>query len=289
MFRHVFGLVLALLVGGVVACSETSPSAGMVSIPAGAFDQGCVPAQATTCPDNAGPRRRVELDAFFLDVHEVTVAAYKECVDAGACRAPANKKPAGIDEKWARYDFAYTWDRWFRNNHPINGVTWDDAAGYCRWRGKRLPTEAEFEKALRGGSPDNIFPWGDDAAPSPGFGNYADDTAHKKFHFWRVFQGYDDGYVGTSPVCSFEKNAYGLCDIAGNLWEWCADAYEADWYARMPAKNPLNEANVGLRVVRGGGFRGTPSSATASHRVGLPRNEYVSSRGFRCAKNATAP
>ena len=283
--RHIVFFLAATLGLGVMWSIAGEAPPGMVSIPAGKFHLGCPSPRTADCRDNQRPAREVYLDAFYLDVHEVTVDAYAQCVKTRTCREPANKKPPGLDAKWARYDFAYNWGKFRRGKHPVNGVTWNDAEAYCKWRGKRLPTEAEFEKALRGTLEKKQFPWGDEPTPPRDFGNFADERAKRKFSFWHVFQGYDDGYVGTAPVCSFKKNPYGLCDIAGNVWEWCADSYQADWYQRLPEKNPVNRAQVGVRVVRGGGFRGTPNSAYAHERVGLPADEYVSSRGFRCAKS----
>jgi eukaryotic-like serine/threonine-protein kinase len=282
MKRTFWAIFVSLL--GAIGAVASPPPADMVLIPAGSFWQGCIEGDA--CHDNERPGRVVTIDAFWLDVHEVTVAEYAKCVATQTCRTPNNKKPPGLEAKWARYDRFYTWDRRGRENHPVNGVSWDDATNYCRSRGKRLPTESEFERALRGGLEKRIYPWGDARRPPEDFGNFADEAAHAEFSFWRRFENYDDGFVGSSPVCSFKKNPFGLCDISGNVWEWCADTFQPDAYSHLPDKNPFNNAPGQNKVIRGGGFRGTPNSAAASRRDGLSQNEYVSSRGFRCAWRA---
>jgi formylglycine-generating enzyme required for sulfatase activity len=182
----------------------------MVRLPGGTFMMGCVDGDSQ-CGNDEKPAHRVNLDSFYLDVHEVTVAEYAQCVNAGVC------KPALIADN--EYDEFYNWNKPGRKNHPVNGVDWNDAHTYCQWRGKRLPTEAEFEYALRGGSQGYIYPWGNNNTPPRGYGNYPDESAHRSFSDWSYFAGYDDGYVGTAPVCSFTRNPYGLCDISGNVWE----------------------------------------------------------------------
>lgn len=261
------------------------PAGGMVLIPGGAFLMGCSPRDDFPCDPDQLPQRLVTVKAFYLDVHEVTVTEYAACVSVGECSVPRVQAAAGVEEKWHRYDFAYNWGKTGRGDHPVNGISWFDAGDYCRWQGKRLPTEAEFERALRGGLDNKLFPWGEDGVPPPGYGNYQDLSAQHEFPYWRIFKDYDDGYLGTAPVCSYVKNPFGLCDISGNVTEWCADAYAADWYARMPATNPVNQENTGRRVDRGGGWRGTPRSAACFFRIGLPAEEFLSGRGFRCARS----
>jgi len=280
-FAVASGLVLHR--GSFSPAPPPNPS-GMVKIPAGAFLMG-IPPSGVNLPliQDQKPQKRVSVDAFWLDVHEVTVAQYAECVDAGICREPRAKKPGWGEEKWSKYDFAYNWGKKDRRNHPVNGVDWYNADAYCRWKGKHLPTEAQFEKALRDGIEGALFPWGDTRTPPPGFGNYADQTGKERFDFWFIFKGYEDGFVATAPVCSFKKNSFGLCDISGNVSEWCWDFYQKDWFARMPGKNPINTDPSTKRVIKGGGWRGVPLGNLASHRTGLDPKEYLSSRGFRCA------
>ena len=177
------------------------------------------------------PRRRVSVPAFELSRSEVTVGQYRACVEAGQCAAPATHG-------------ACNWLKSGREDHPINCVTWDQASAFAAWIGARLPTEAEWEYAARSGGRPQTFPWGDAEAtcqrammrdPLEGNGCGAGST--------------------TAPVCSRPRghSAQGLCDLAGNVWEWVADAYGS--YAEAPADG---SARVGTedtdRVLRGGGW-----------------------------------
>jgi len=256
---------------------------GFVQIPAGWFQMGCVPGNKE-CGDDEKPRKRVYVDAFYLEVHEVTVAEYSKCVDAGVCKTPYTKNPSSWDKRYEIYEFAYNWGT-NRSDHPINGVDWYDAKTYCEWRNTRLPTEAEFEKVLRGGEEGKKYPWGDSSTPPSYYGNYADESAKRTLSAW--ISGYADGYVGTSPVCAMAKNPYGLCDISGNIYEWCADWYAEDWYSRMPERNPENEyeSQHRMRIVRGGGWFRTCVGLRASARGRYPPATGSFFRGFRCARD----
>lgn len=251
---------------------------GMVLIPAGWFWMGCPP-EDKHCQDDERPRRRIFLDAFFMDIHEVTVGEYRECVKANKCKAAMESN----HPKWGEF---YNWGKSSRNDHPINSMDWDDARDYCAWRGKRLPTEAEYEKALRGGKEGKKFPWDDSAMPPFRYGNYADESAMKKLPEWSwALVGYNDSYVGTSPVCAMSRNPYGLCDISGNVWEWCADAYEKDWYARMPERNPRNDTPSQSRVRRGGSWNAYPIELRAANRDAWQSTVRYGGIGFRCVQN----
>ena len=254
----------------------TEPPDGMVAIPGGSFLMGCM-GDAYYCYDSEWPAHPVTLDAFFLDVHETTVAEYAACVSAGKCQ-PARTK----NDRWA---VLYNRNRADRQNHPANGVTWKDANAYCRWQQKRLPTEAEFEYALRGGHQDFAFPWGNEDWPPLGFANYTDESAHRLFPVpFRQF-GYDDGYPGTSPVCSFPLNPFGLCDISGNVDEWVADWYDEEYYHSSPVDNPQGPGPQPYRVYRGGSYRSWPTDARLSWREGNSPDYFELDLGFRCARD----
>lgn len=135
-----------------------------------------------------------------------------------------------------------------RQDHPVTHVSWNDANAYCEWSGTRLPTEAEWEYAARGGLVGAQFPWGDELEPGGR-------------HLMNVFQGEfparnscEDGWAGTSPVGSFEPNGFGLVDATGNVWEWCSDFYDANAYAVSEPRDPQGPATGGPRVIRGGSY-----------------------------------
>ncbi len=202
---------------------RVSPKDGMpqVLIPAGEFLMGS-PADEKGRRDDEGPQKRVYVSAFWMDLHEVTVGQYQRF-----CRATNRKLPPPSHHGW-------------EDRHPVSNVTWDDAAAYCQWAGRRLPTEAEWVKAARGGREGQAYVWGTQWPPPRGGGNFGS------------IDGYDDGYAGVAPVGSFAPNGYGLFDLAGNVWEWCQDWYDEGWYARMPGRDPCNTTNGDARVQRGG-------------------------------------
>ncbi len=265
---------------------EPEQAEDMVYIKGGAFWMGCA-SKDKKCLADEKPRHEVTVDPFWLDVHEVTVEQYSLCVRAYACREPRTRRPANVN--WDKdVEFAYNGLKPDRRDHPVNGVAWEDADGYCRWVGKRLPTEAEFEFALRGGKDDAVYPWGDSKTPPNEFANYADEKARERFPEWKdswIFPDYDDGYAATAPVCGYARNEYGLCDISGNLWEWCADYYQEDCYALSPSDNPKGPSTGPCRVLRGGGWDSGPSGARASIRGGDGPGNWHVYRGFRCAKD----
>jgi len=223
---------------------------GMVYVPAGEFVMGSEWGE----PDEL-PRHAVDLDAFYIDTYEVTNAEYQRCIDEADCTRQMS---------WDRPDL-------MGPTQPVVGVRWYDAVAYCRFVGKRLPTEAEWEKAARG-TDERRFPWGDEWHPG-----------------WVNMHTPDDGFAGTAPVGSFPKNVspYGAYDMAGNAWEWTQDLHDREFYARSPRKNPLNEEVGWRRIMRGGSWMyDVPFFETSFNRSpgrAYFRKEYV---GFRCAMDA---
>ena len=186
------------------------------------------------------PRHRVQMDGFWMYRNDVTVAQFRKfCAETGQAMP---KEPA-----WGWHD-----------DHPMVNVSWDDAQAYSAWAGVALPTEAEWEKAARGDGTHHEYVWGDAWPPPPGAGNFADETcrASGKYQNAIFVDGYTDGFVNTSPVGAFAANGIGLYDMAGNVWQWCADRYGADYYHNSPLQNPTGPATGTARVLRGGGWGG---------------------------------
>jgi len=178
-----------------------------------------------------------------------------------------------------------------RENHPVVHISWDDASAYARWAGKRLPTEAEWEWATRGGLKDKIYPWGNESV---------DNAPYKANSFQGHFPYEDqalDGYKNTTaPVKSYPANGYGLYDTAGNVWEWCSDWYRNDYYKKGPVFNPKgpassndpDEPGVPKRVMRGGSFLcndGYCSSYRSSARMKSSPDSGLQHTGFRCVRD----
>jgi len=197
------------------------PPAGMVLVPDGSFHMGCAPSDST-CHDDEAPRHKVVISAFYIDATEVTVAAYRSCTSAGHCSPPGTFEQCN-------------WDQSSRTNHPINCVSWHQADSYCRWAGKRLPTEAEWEKAARG-TDDRIYPWGNQP-PTCQLAIMDED-------------GDGCGRESTWPVGTREagKSPYGALDMTGNVWEWVNDRYRDDAYATHGSHDPTGPAEGTARV-----------------------------------------
>jgi formylglycine-generating enzyme required for sulfatase activity len=234
---------------------------GMVAIPAADFQRGRtfpwidaeLPYTPTAFRDDQ-PVRTIHLDAFLLDASEVTNEQYAKFVSAAKHRPPYH----WIDGRMPAD----------KASHPVVNVSWDDAAAFCAWSGKRLPTEAEWERACRGGTESRMFPWGDDN-PGP-------KLAH--------FESTD-----TSSVCAKQRNALGLCDMSGNVWEWTADWYDRTYYGAAPASNPPGPAQGTYRVLRGGSWFDTGKLfLTCSYRSWARPPERSPTIGFRCAKDVPA-
>jgi len=219
----------------------------MAYIPAGAFMMG----EAGT---EGLPRREVRLDAYYLDKHELSVEEYRRCAAAGACAAPV----IGADCNYARPDSA---------DFPVNCVSWHDAAGYCRWAGKRLPTEAEFEKAARAGSKGKFS-----------FGN----NEEQLFQYGWFDRNSDDM---THPAASRSPNAWGIFDMHGNVWEWTQDWYVYS-YRGLPSQNPAGAASGKYKVLRGGSAIDIAETCRSANRFRLEPDRSNTMTGFRCAQSA---
>jgi formylglycine-generating enzyme required for sulfatase activity/tRNA A-37 threonylcarbamoyl transferase component Bud32 len=246
------------------AARRTDCPAGMVLVPGGKFFMGSDDPSFKLWQ----PAHKVYLDTFCIDAHEVTAAEYKECTDQGECKRteglPSWPKTAGTtdeeqEKKRAAYGELCTFGKSGLEKNPINCVSWFQADAYCKWRDKRLPTEAEWEYAARG-SDGRKFPWGDE----PGAVTHM-NAGGKEFAAWEKAAGLkptqrlyeeDDGFPATAPVGSFPKGRtkFGADDMVGNVWEWTADWYET--YKPDEVVNPKGAPAGDRKVIRGGGFNG---------------------------------
>lgn len=278
--RILMWLVLCLtVVLTCLACSEeeaAQPPEGMVLIPAGPFQMG-----STTGDVDEAPVHTVELDAFYIDQHEVTNAEYQAFVTATGYPAPRGIGYTAVYEL-LKHDYEPWRDSGFNHPHqPVTTVTWFDAVAYCEWAGKRLPTEAEWEKAARGDLEDACYPWGS-AEPDNTAANFADSQTEFEWRSTNV----NDGFLFTAPVGTFPPNGYGLFDMAGNVWEWCADWYSPTYYAESPHRNPKGPHTGEQRVLRGGTWYRAAHTLRNAERVSdFPENS-LNVVGFRCAMDA---
>jgi formylglycine-generating enzyme required for sulfatase activity len=218
-------------------------------VPAGEFLMGSL-ANNPNAEEDEKPQHSVYLDSFWIDQTEVTNRMYSFCVADGFCSEPIST---------GRYLTE-------KPDHPIQGVTWFQAQKYCEWSGRRLPTEAEWEKAARGPEA-RVFPWGD-KKPSA-------DLANFNFQMNEIVE------VGKFPDGASFYDAY---DMAGNVWEWVADWYSENYFTESPQRNPMGPSSGNLRVIRGGAWNTADRAIRSANRFwAFPgRDDF---NGFRCAKN----
>lgn len=237
------------------AQAPATPDLAWVLILPGTFNMGCAPGDDACGPEEQ-PRHRVTLPrAFELMAAEVTVAEFH-----AFAAAAGNPEPAA-----PRFVQA--------GDHPVVNVSWEDADAFCQWAGGRLPTEAAWEFAARGGDNSRIYPWGNE--PSHDQANYgADECCSGR-------AAGQDRWENTAPVRSFPANGYGLFDMGGNVWEWVADWFAP--YDAGPDVDPMGPPRGELHIVRGGSWLNFPAALRASSR--LPFSGHVSNIGFRCARN----
>jgi eukaryotic-like serine/threonine-protein kinase len=274
---------------------------GMAEIAAGQFFQG---SDADEALPNEKPAHAVRLDAYCIDLHEVTAHEYTACSDVGKCKRAAVEVdwPEITDDEREAYSALCTRDAADKQDHPINCVTWQMADLYCKAQDKRLPTEAEWEYAARG--PDGrTYPWGDEE-PSPERLNACGTECAawgraRKLELEPLYAA-DDGYAATAPVGHFPagRSRFGLYDVVGNVWEWVAD-----WYATYPEseaaapgarphgpeRDPSGPARGERRVIRGGAWNGSYASwLRPSFRYAQVPTARSHGVGFRCASSLTA-
>ena len=225
-------------------------------VPAGPFTMGSTDGM----PDEKPPHT-VDLAAFYMDQYEVTNAHYKTCVDAKACPLPSKVSGPILSGTYGSPEY---------DNSPVIWVDWDHAKTYCAWRGARLPTEAEWEKAARG-TDGRMYPWGNTIDPT--IANYGGN----------VKDPYDGELGKTTPVDLYPsgQSPYGIYDMAGNVWEWVADWYDVYPGGDASANDAFGQKTY--RVLRGGGWNDDPSSLRTTFRGGNTPETAVNYIGFRCA------
>ncbi len=271
-------------------------AAGMIRLPRGSFVMGSP--LASNRDVDARPLHRVRLQAFWLDTTPVTNRQFQRFVERTAYETEAERRGSSLifDRKLSEWRevVGVNWQHpdepdgslVGKENYPVVHVTWQDAATYAAWANKRLPTEAEFEYAARGGLSDCTYPWGrqltlEGRPLANGWqGHYPQEDLGQ------------DGFRGTSPVGTFPPNRFGLVDMAGNVWNWCADWYAADYYGASLADNPRGPT-VGTQRVRRGGSWLSATNYGGALRVDVrdhaPPGESTNHTGFRCARNVNTP
>lgn len=307
---------------------------GMALIPGGTLRMGGDNEQADA---NEFPKHDVPIHSFWMDETEVTNAQFAAFVkatgyitvaerpvdwekmrkelppgtpkpadsllQAGSLVFQPTKHPVPLDNpgQWWVWTIGADWRHPEgprsniddRMNHPAVQVAWEDAEAYCKWAGKRLPTEAEWEWAARGGLENMVYPWGNDPV----------ESGRPKANFWQGMFPYlneeKDGFYLSAPVKSFQPNGYGLYDMAGNVWEWCADWFDMEYYNKTEAsqpnsKGPQRAFNPMMpyqqeRVIRGGSFLCSEEYCSGyrnARRMGSSTDTGLNHTGFRCARDA---
>lgn len=306
---------------------------GMAHIPAGVLSMG---GDGKDADRNEFPKHSVEISAFLMDETEVTNLQFSEFVEATSYKTiaeravdwdemqkqlpPNTPKPPdsllapgslvfSSTERAVSFNDPSQWWQWVTGanwqhptgpqstikelmDHPVVYIAYEDAVAYCTWAGKRLPTEAEWEWAARGGKENLIYPWG----------NENPDTDRVKANLYQGLFPYHnsvkDGFELTAPVKSFEANAYGLYDMAGNVWEWCSDWFDSAYYSRASASQPDTKGPSKAfvpsrlyqeeRVIRGGSFLCNDSYCSGyrnARRMGSTSDSGFNHTGFRCVKD----
>ncbi len=260
---------------------------GMVFIKGNSFQMGSdagIPFEA--------PVHTVEISSFLMDEHEVTVAQFAEFVKATNYQTEAEKFGwSGVFDfeisEWQKVDGA----NWrfpdgkkiaANENEPVTQISWNDANEYAKWAGKRLPTEAEFEFAARGGLIGKKYAWGDELRPEgKPVANWWQGTFPKK-------NTAEDGFLSRAPIKSFPPNGYGLYDITGNVWEWTSDWFDENYYKISPKKDPKGAEKGTERSIRGGSFlcaENHCSNYRVAGRSQATPDSGLNNLGFRCVKD----
>ncbi|HEX8018984.1 formylglycine-generating enzyme family protein [Mucilaginibacter sp.] len=335
LYMHQGGEAFKPTVVNAVSTATGKSNADMAWIPGGAFSMGGINPTGMTdggmeAMDDARPVHRVFVDGFYMDKTEVTNVEFAKFVKATGYITVAEQKPTAAEfpgaspeelvagsvvftppghkvqlndlSQWWSYQKGADWkhplgpgsDLKGKENYPVVQVCWEDAAAYAKWAGKRLPTEAEWEFAARGGKAGDLYPWGNQLKQD---GRWMANTFQGSFP---DHDNAEDGETGLGPVKKYPANAYGLYDMAGNAWEWCADWYRNDYYNSFDpnkvARNPKGpsasldplEPGQKKKVQRGGSFLCTDQYCTRYMVGSRGKGEYRSATnhvGFRCVQD----
>jgi formylglycine-generating enzyme required for sulfatase activity len=283
---------------------------GMQKLDGGPFWMGTELAEGFPA-DGEGPVRQVTLDPFFIDIYPVTVEQFGEFARKTGYVSEAERfgwsfvfqghiprekyrdlvsdHPPGTPW-WCKVDGS-SWSHpegpdsgiAGREHFPVTQISWNDAAAYAEWAGKRLPTEAEWEYASRGGLEQKIYPWGDDLTPD---GRHLCNVWQGDFPYTDLGE---DGFKGPGPVDSFPPNGYGLYTITGNVWEWCADWFSPTHHVTATRKNPVGPAQGSTKVMKGGSYlchRSYCNRYRVAARTSNTPDSATTNIGFRCVRDA---
>jgi formylglycine-generating enzyme required for sulfatase activity len=280
----------------------------MIRLPGGGFLMGSNDEDGFHA-DGEGPVREIFVDSFFIEATTVTNLQFSEFIESTGYKTDAERYGWSFvfwgllpeKERSAHPQVAQQTPWWCaipgaqwnhpegkesdisdRMDHPVVHVSWNDANAYCQWSGNRLPTEAEWEYAARGGLVQKKFPWGNELTPG----------GKHKCNIWQgTFPGYnsmDDGYLGTAPAKSFDPNDFGLYNVSGNVWEWCNDWFSKDFHKTATRNNPRGPSNGASKVMRGGSFL-CHHSYCNRYRVAARSSNTIDSStsniGFRCVRS----
>lgn len=284
-------------------------TADMIKLDGGAFLMG-TDSELAFPQDGEGPVRKVVLDSFYIDRYAVTTAQFSEFARATGYRTeserlgwsfvfqghiPPERHGELIADRvpgaswWCKVNGA-AWDHPVgpdsgiigHEHHPATHISWNDAAAFARWAGKRLPTEAEWEYAARGGLEQKIFPWGDELAPN---GEHRCNVWQGEFPLVDLAE---DGYAGTAPVDAFRANGYGLYNITGNTWEWCSDWFDPAFHWTAARLNPIGPPRGRSKVMKGGSYLCHSSYCNRYRPAARSANDPDSATtniGFRCVRD----
>ena len=252
------------------SANKSESPTGMVLIPAGTFLMG-----SESGGEYERPVHEVYLDAFLMDETLVTNEQFADFVEDTGYDTEAELAGGAWGYRDGQFSLipGLSWRNYAapgREKHPVALVSWNDAQAFARWAGKRLPTEAEWEKAARGGLVGKLYPWGDEA-PNGTQSNFAKSPSE---------------IPPTTPVKQFTPNGYGLYDMVGNAWQWCEDLHGEHYYSESPSKNPVGPQTGRYRVRRGGSWNVIqPFRLRTANRGAMDPQSFVPNVGFRCAKS----